>query len=257
MRYATNDPPPGTLLQGTTKASYFWDDGSGMAGDTGAPAGGQGMHKGVFASPSWPLGTQGYVTYNGRKADFVIGDRGPGFPSDNGVMLDIDGQTYAQLTGGHWNTETHMVDGFGPGKIQVTYVVTKWGSGTGVKGPPQPFSSGAWKVHDSRPNLPKPVATTPLTGPAKSKVLIEHSTVADTNVTAVAPAAAPHGLVDPVVAPATAMSAMLGIGLAAAVVKVRRPGGIAAPPGRHRHTSGRHRRTGIVFAPVVRPSFAV
>ncbi len=48
-------------------ASYFWDDGSGLSGDTGNPAGGQGMHKGIFASPSWPLGTQGYVLYNGRR----------------------------------------------------------------------------------------------------------------------------------------------------------------------------------------------
>src|SRR5690606_2149417 len=56
------------LLVGTTKASYFWDDGSGRQGDTGLPASGKPMQKGLFASPSWPLGTEGYVIYKGKKA---------------------------------------------------------------------------------------------------------------------------------------------------------------------------------------------
>ncbi|GAA1684730.1 hypothetical protein GCM10009765_37590 [Fodinicola feengrottensis] len=237
-------------------ASYFWDDGSGLSGDTGNPAGGQGMHKGIFASPSWPLGTQGYVLYNGRRADFMIGDRGPGFPSDHGIMLDIDGETYAQLTGGHWNTETHLVDGFGPGHIQVTYVITEWGTGTGVKGLPEPFSTGAWRVHDSRPNLPAPTVVPPVTGPAKSQSLVEHTVVADANTSAVVGVASHHALVaDPVVAPASVVSAMVGIGAAAMFVRIRRPGGIAAPAGKHRHTTGRHRRGAMTIG--FRPAFAM
>lgn len=250
-------PPPGTLLQGSTQASYYWDDGSGMAGDTGNPAGGGSMHKGVFASPSWPLGTEGYVLYHGRRADFVIGDRGPGFPSDNGIMLDIDGETYAQLTGGHWNSQTHLVDGFGPGHIPITYVILKWGSGTGVKGLPEPFSSGAWKVHDSRPNLPAPVVPPPVVGPGKGRALVEHTTVADANTSAVVVSASHHALMaDPVVAPASVVSAMVGIGAAAMMVKIRQPGGIAAPAGRHRHTTGRHRR-GAIPTIGFRPAFAM
>ncbi|RJL20553.1 hypothetical protein D5H75_39290, partial [Bailinhaonella thermotolerans] len=64
------------LLTGSTKGSYFWDDASGRAGDTGIPAIGKPMQKGLFSSPSWPLGTEGYITYQGKKADFFIGDRG-------------------------------------------------------------------------------------------------------------------------------------------------------------------------------------
>ena len=134
------------LLVGTTKASYFWDDGSGRQGDTGLPASGKPMQKGLFASPSWPLGTEGYVIYKGRKAKFFIGDRGPGVPSNHGVMLDIDGKTFAELTGGTWDPNTLTVRGNGGlGHINVTYVITKWGSGPGRPGKPVPFSTGAWR----------------------------------------------------------------------------------------------------------------
>ncbi|WP_163569361.1 hypothetical protein [Fodinicola feengrottensis] len=157
----------------------------------------------------------------------MIGDRGPGFPSDHGIMLDIDGETYAQLTGGHWNTETHLVDGFGPGHIQVTYVITEWGTGTGVKGLPEPFSTGAWRVHDSRPNLPAPTVVPPVTGPAKSQSLVEHTVVADANTSAVVGVASHHALVaDPVVAPA---SVCLGDG------RHRRGGHVRPHPAARRH----------------------
>jgi hypothetical protein len=136
---------PKKLLTGTTQGSYFWDDGSGRQGDTGTPAGGMPMQKGLFASPSWPLGTEGYVTYHGKKAKFFIGDRGPGVPSSNGVMLDIDGKTFAYLTGGTWDDSALTVTGAGgAGQITVDYVVTKWGTGPGLAGKPVPFSSGAW-----------------------------------------------------------------------------------------------------------------
>ncbi|MBX6382957.1 MAG: hypothetical protein IRZ07_08260 [Microbispora sp.] len=132
------------LFQGSTTGSYFWDDSSGRQGDTGLPAIGKPMQKGLFASPSWPLGTEGYIFYKGRRAKFFIGDRGPGIPSDRGVMLDIDGQTFAELTGAKWNEDTLTVSG-DLGHIPIQYVITKWGDGPGLRGEPVPFSSGAWR----------------------------------------------------------------------------------------------------------------
>ncbi|WP_308441919.1 hypothetical protein [Planotetraspora phitsanulokensis] len=131
------------LLSGSTSGSYFWDDGSGRQGDTGQPAIGKPMQQGLFASPSWPLGTEGYISYNGRRAKFFIGDRGPGTPSSDGVMLDIDGKTFADLVGTSWNSDTLTVGG-SQGHIKVDYVVTKWGDGPGKRGEPVPFSSAAW-----------------------------------------------------------------------------------------------------------------
>jgi len=130
---------PKVLLKGTTLGSYFWDTGSSGNGDTGAPASGLPMQEGCFASPSWPMGTKGYVTYNGHKHSFFICDIGPGTPSHNGVMLDIDGISYAKLTGGTW-VDPDVVGGNGQaGNIPVTYYVTHWGNGPG-KGAPQPFA---------------------------------------------------------------------------------------------------------------------
>ncbi|MFC3997293.1 hypothetical protein ACFOVU_15280 [Nocardiopsis sediminis] len=123
------------------KASYFWDDGSGINGDTGAPASGQPMQEGLAASPSWPLGTEGYVEYNGKKADFFIGDRGPGDPAgDCNVLLDLDGKTFAKLTGQSWDDSSYTVSG-GEGHINVDYHITKWGDGNGTEGAPQPMGT--------------------------------------------------------------------------------------------------------------------
>ncbi|MCG5212728.1 hypothetical protein [Streptosporangium sp. KLBMP 9127] len=147
------------LLNGSTKASYFWDDASGRAGDTGLPAIGKPMEKGMFASPSWPLGTEGYVTYKGKKAEFFIGDRGPGTPSNSGVMLDIDAKTFADLTGGKFNSSSLMVTGNGGmGHIKVDYTVTKWGAGVGKKNHPVAFSTGAWGKKDKNPAKPPEVS---------------------------------------------------------------------------------------------------
>ncbi|GIH28611.1 hypothetical protein Aph01nite_69210 [Acrocarpospora phusangensis] len=133
------------LHLGKTTASYFWDDASGRAGDTGMPAIGKPMQRGLAASPSWPLGTEGYVTYKGKTAKFFIGDRGPGKPSDHGVMLDLDAKTFADLTKGVFDPDTLTVkDNGGAGHIQITYKITKWGPGVGKKGAPEPFSTGAW-----------------------------------------------------------------------------------------------------------------
>nr|WP_256862171.1 hypothetical protein [Microbispora sp. GKU 823] len=147
------------LYAGKTTASYFWDDGSGVNGDTGAPASGEPMQKGLAASPSWPMGTKGYVIYKGKKADFFIGDRGPGVPSSSGVMLDLDGKTFAELTGGTWNTDSLTVeDAGGLGHIPVKYVITQWGKGLGKTGAPKPFSTGAYGVKD-HPEPPPPCPT--------------------------------------------------------------------------------------------------
>ncbi|GAA0382364.1 hypothetical protein Acor_57090 [Acrocarpospora corrugata] len=133
------------LHQGRTIASYFWDDASGRAGDTGMPAIGKPMQRGLAASPSWPLGTEGYVTYKGKTAKFFIGDRGPGKPSERGIMLDLDAKTFADLTQGDFDPITLMVkNNGGHGHIDITYKITKWGPGVGKKGAPVPFSHGAW-----------------------------------------------------------------------------------------------------------------
>ncbi|HEX4816811.1 MAG TPA: hypothetical protein VFV66_29060 [Nonomuraea sp.] len=143
------------LLQGSTTASYFWDDGSGRAGDTGMPASGKPMQKGLAASPSWPLLTEGYVVYKGKKMPFFVGDRGPGIPSNRGIMLDLDAKTFADLTGGTFNPATLHVDGNGGlGHIEVEYVITKWGDGVGKKNHPVPFSTGAWSRMDPNPAKP-------------------------------------------------------------------------------------------------------
>ncbi|GAA0836072.1 hypothetical protein ACFQVD_42435 [Streptosporangium amethystogenes subsp. fukuiense] len=147
------------LLQGSTRASYFWDDSSGRAGDTGLPASGKPMQKGMIASPSWPLFTEGYVVYKGKKAKFFVGDRGPGVPSNSGVMIDLDAKTFADLTGGRFNPATLGVDGNGGmGHIDVKYVVTKWGDGVGKKNHPVAFSTGAWRYRDANPAKPPQTA---------------------------------------------------------------------------------------------------
>ncbi|MFD1935801.1 MULTISPECIES: hypothetical protein [Nonomuraea] len=144
-----------TLLQGSTTASYYWDDASGRAGDTGLPASGIPMRKGLIASPSWPLMTEGYVVYKGKKAPFFVGDRGPGNPSNNGIMLDLDAKTFAELTGGRFNSDTLGVDGIGgEGHIKIQYVITKWGNGVGKKNHPVAFSTGAWSRKDRNPAKP-------------------------------------------------------------------------------------------------------
>ncbi|MEV0996481.1 hypothetical protein [Nonomuraea sp. NPDC050202] len=153
--HADTDTGEKILLKGSTTASYFWDDASGRAGDTGLPASGKPMQKGLAASPSWPLLTEGYVVYKGKKMPFFVGDRGPGAPSNRGIMLDLDAKTFAELTGGEFNSSTLGVDGIGgQGHIEVDYVITKWGDGVGKKNYPVPFSTGAWAERDTNPATP-------------------------------------------------------------------------------------------------------
>ncbi|GAA3168629.1 hypothetical protein GCM10010466_68400 [Planomonospora alba] len=143
------------MLKGSTTASYFWDDASGRNGDTGLPASGKPMQKGLAASPSWPLMTEGYVVYKGKKAPFFVGDRGPGEPSNRGIMLDLDAKTFAELTGGKFNRDTLAVNGNGgKGHIKVQYVITKWGKGVGKKNHPVPFETRAWSKKDKNPAEP-------------------------------------------------------------------------------------------------------
>ncbi|WP_317135571.1 hypothetical protein [Nonomuraea phyllanthi] len=175
------------LLKGSTTASYFWDDGSGRAGDTGMPASGRPMQKGMVASPSWPLLTEGYVIYKGKKMPFFVGDRGPGEPSSRGVMLDLDAKTFAELTGGTFNSDTLGVDGVGgQGHIKVDYVITKWGDGPGKKNHPVPFSTGAWGERDNNPAEPPaagkavPAPVVNETGSTLTTGAVVASAVADT-----------------------------------------------------------------------------
>ncbi|MBO2455010.1 hypothetical protein J4573_48540 [Actinomadura barringtoniae] len=127
------------VLTGTTTSSYFWDDGSGVNGDTGAPASGKPMQKGMFASPSWPLGTKVKVTYKDRSVTGFVGDRGPGEPSHRGVMLDLDTYTFRHLLDGGQPASKYDA-GSDEGHLKgVRYEVISWGSGPGVKGEPQPL----------------------------------------------------------------------------------------------------------------------
>ncbi|NKZ03402.1 hypothetical protein [Actinomadura latina] len=132
---------PKTLLSGKTTASYFWDDGSGVNGDTGAPAGGKPMQKGLFASPSWPMHTKVKVSYDGRSVTGFVGDRGPGEPSHRGVMLDLDTYTFRYLLDGG-KPKSKYNAGTGEGHLKnVKWEVLSWGGGAGKKGAPRPFGS--------------------------------------------------------------------------------------------------------------------
>jgi hypothetical protein len=127
------------LLSGKTTMSYFWDDGSGIAGDTGAPASGEPMQKGMFASPSWPMKTKVKVSYKGRSVTGFVGDRGPGEPSHRGVMLDLDTYTFRYLYDGG-KPDSDYDAGVAEGHLKgAKYEVLKWGKGPGVKGKPQPL----------------------------------------------------------------------------------------------------------------------
>ncbi|WP_433231927.1 hypothetical protein [Actinomadura formosensis] len=132
---------PNVLLSGKTTASYFWDDGSGVNGDTGAPAGGKPMQKGLFASPSWPMHTKVKVSYKGRSITGFVGDRGPGEPSHRGVMLDLDTYTFRYLLDGKKPASKYNAGG-GEGHLKgVKWEVLSWGKGAGKKGAPRPFGS--------------------------------------------------------------------------------------------------------------------
>ena len=148
----SNDTP---IQYGEVTATYFWDDGSGINGDTGMPAGGEPMQKGLFSSPSWPLGTEGYIVHEGEQYDFFIGDRGPGVPShDCDVLLDIDGKTFADMMGESWNDETYFVSG-GNGHAEVEYFITEWGDGHGTEGAPHPFQQPGNKCENAVGDIPE------------------------------------------------------------------------------------------------------
>lgn len=148
-----NDTP---IQHGKVDATYFWDDGSGMQGDTGLPAGGEPMQKGLFSSPSWPLGTKGYIEYEGQTADFFIGDRGPGDPSSGcDVLMDLDGETFAELTGQTWDAENYVVTGGNGHLYDVEYYITEWGDGDGEEGAPHPLQEPENKCEDAVSEIPE------------------------------------------------------------------------------------------------------
>ena len=120
----------------TTRVSYFWDDGSGINGDTGAPASGKPMQKGGFASPMWPMGTKVTVTYKGRTVKGEIIDMGPGKPAErkvNPVLLDLDTYTFRYLYDGK-KPKSKYNAGVAAGHLKgVKVTVTKWGKGRSYK----------------------------------------------------------------------------------------------------------------------------
>ncbi|RJL20806.1 CHAP domain-containing protein [Bailinhaonella thermotolerans] len=227
VKAATTAKP---LLTGTTDATYFWDDGSGINGDTGAPYSGKPMQKGLFASPSWPQGTEGYVYYKGKKAKFFIGDLGPGAPSSDGTMLDMDGMTFADLVGGSWNPGPRIVEPTGTWKIHVKYEITKWGPGMGVRDHPRPYSERAFRVmEEDRQQAPKVKAAKAVTAASKTPATIQ--TCADSAVLKTRPVSTPAA--SPVAAreeipagwpvnPAGIVAILLCLLLVAASARVRR-----------------------------------
>ncbi|MFE3457373.1 hypothetical protein ACFXKD_07480 [Nocardiopsis aegyptia] len=148
----SNDTP---IQYGEVTATYFWDDGSGINGDTGAPASGEPMQEGLFSSPSWPLGTEGYIVYEGEEYEFFIGDRGPGEPShDCDVLLDIDGKTFAKMMGTEFD-ESSLTVGGGNGHAEVEYYITEWGDGAGTEGAPHPFMQEGNSCEDAVSPIPE------------------------------------------------------------------------------------------------------
>ncbi|MFV2194803.1 hypothetical protein [Nocardiopsis sp. LOL_012] len=154
----SNETP---IQYGKVTATYFWDDGSGINGDTGAPASGEPMQKGLFSSPSWPLGTEGYIVYEGEEYEFFIGDRGPGVPSyDCDVLLDIDGKTFADMMGESFNETTLTVSG-GNGHADVEYYITEWGDGHGTPGAPHPFQQPGTSCDSAVSPIPEQATAEP------------------------------------------------------------------------------------------------
>lgn len=129
-------PVPKALQTLNTRASYFWDDGSGINGDTGAPASGKKMQKGGFASPMWPMGTKVKVTYKGRTVTGEVIDMGPGRPAEtkkDPVLLDLDTYTFRYLYDGK-KPKSKYNAGVSAGHIRVKAEVIKWGTGRSYKG---------------------------------------------------------------------------------------------------------------------------
>ncbi|WP_345559936.1 CAP domain-containing protein [Nonomuraea rosea] len=151
------------------KASYFWDTGSGIAGDTGSPASGQKMRKGCFASPMWPLGTKVTVKARGRTATGEVCDFGPGWPAElatDPVLIDIDTYTFAYLAAGKAPASPTNA-GVPEGHLLLTVQVTKWGTGRSYKNRDKLWRSEFWLRSTSTPkpstsasSTPKPSTTT-------------------------------------------------------------------------------------------------
>ncbi|WP_211266906.1 CAP domain-containing protein [Nonomuraea candida] len=168
-RPATTTPSSSALVTGVMKASYFWDDGSGTAGDTGKPASGQDMRKGCFASPMWPLGTKVTVKARGRTATGEVCDFGPGWPAEKAtdpILLDLDTHTFAYLAAGK-KPKTDYDAGVPEGHLQLTAYITKWGTGRSYKDRDKFWRSEFWLRSKS---TPKPSASTSSPKPSTGTV---------------------------------------------------------------------------------------
>lgn len=138
------------LYKGSTTASYFWDDGSGINGDTGAPASGLPMQKGLAASPSWPMGTKATSSTRGRRPSSSSETAGRSAVGQ-GHHARPRRQDVRRVDGRHVEHRVvHRRRVGGMGHIPIEYVITEWGPGPGKKGAPKPFSTGAYRVVDDR-----------------------------------------------------------------------------------------------------------
>ncbi|WP_374058809.1 hypothetical protein [Planomonospora sp. ID91781] len=243
------------MLKGSTTASYYWDDASGRNGDTGLPASGKPMQKGLAASPSWPLLTEGYVVYKGKKAPFFVGDRGPGEPSTRGIMLDLDAKTFADLTGGRFNPDTLAVNGNGgKGHIEVDYVITKWGPGVGKKNHPVPFETRAWSRKDRDPaepvllRTPAKPAEAPAKTPAKAAAKAPEAPAAGKAPQTVPSTPSTPSASTPPASPAPERAATQAGKSASAVVQTPAPTTLKADPVSASGEEGPSVPTGFVFA---------
>ena len=75
-------------------------------------------------------------------------------------MLDIDGKTFAELTGESWNETTYTVTG-GAGHINVEYYITEWGDGPGTPGVPHPFQNPSEPCHNAVSPIPESQESAP------------------------------------------------------------------------------------------------
>lgn len=106
---------------GTTASSY-WDTGRSGMGDTGMPAGGQGMSVHQVSSPWLPTGTELNIRRGGKTMRAYVGDVGPGRPQYKD-MLDMSAPMAAYLTG-------QSIAGARASTMhKVQFQVTSWGTG--------------------------------------------------------------------------------------------------------------------------------
>lgn len=107
---------------GTTGSSY-WDTGRSGMGDTGMPAGGQGMSVHQVSSPWLPTGTELNIRRGGKTVRAYVGDIGPGRPQYKD-MLDLSAPLAAYLTGNSIEQARRST------MHKIQFQVASWGTGS-------------------------------------------------------------------------------------------------------------------------------